>query len=197
MGGRPAFDAALAVLKEAGAQLVETKLPAFPYDQVLRTVLAAEQGAIFEPLIASGRVEELADQAQIAGLKASLDVAAKDYLKAMRIRRLIQTAFAGLFANVDALVAPGRTGPAPPIDQPLIPLPGAAPAAPPLTSGFSGLIPAGNLAGLPALAMPCGFAGTLPVALPVVGAPFSENLLLAIGKDFQTRTDWHRRRPPA
>jgi aspartyl-tRNA(Asn)/glutamyl-tRNA(Gln) amidotransferase subunit A len=194
---RPAFDAALAVLKEAGAQLVETKLPAFPYDQVLRTVLAAEQGAIFEPLIASGRVEELADQAQIAGLKASLDVAAKDYLKAMRIRRLIQTAFAELFASVDALVAPGRTGPAPPVDQPLIPLPGAAPAVPPPTSGFSGLIPAGNLAGLPALALPCGFAGTLPVGLQVVGAPFSENLLLAIGKDFQTRTDWHRRRPPA
>jgi aspartyl-tRNA(Asn)/glutamyl-tRNA(Gln) amidotransferase subunit A len=176
---------------------VETKLPAFPYDQVLRTVLAAEQGAIFEPLIASGRVEELADQAQIAGLKASLDVAAKDYLKAMRIRRLIQTAFAELFASVDALVAPGRTGPAPPVDQPLIPLPGAAPAVPPPTSGFSGLIPAGNLAGLPALALPCGFAGTLPVGLQVVGAPFSENLLLAIGKDFQTRTDWHRRRPPA
>jgi aspartyl-tRNA(Asn)/glutamyl-tRNA(Gln) amidotransferase subunit A len=194
---RPAFDAALAVWKEAGAQLVETKLPAFPYDQVLRTVLAAEQGAIFEPLIASGRVEELADQAQIAGLKASLDVAAKDYLKAMRIRRLIQTAFAELFASVDALVAPGRTGPAPPIDRALIPLPGAAPAVPPPTSGFSGLIPAGNLAGLPALALPCGFAGTLPVALQVVGAPFSENLLLAIGKDFQTRTDWHRRRPPA
>src|ERR1039458_2163641 len=49
---RPAFDAALGVLKEAGVQLVETKLPAFPYDQALRTILAAEQGAIFEPLIA-------------------------------------------------------------------------------------------------------------------------------------------------
>jgi Asp-tRNA(Asn)/Glu-tRNA(Gln) amidotransferase A subunit family amidase len=31
----------------------------------------------------------------------------------------------------------------------------------------------------------------------VVGAPFAENLLLAIGKEFQSRTDWHRRRPPA
>jgi|CZKE01.1.fsa_nt_gi aspartyl-tRNA(Asn)/glutamyl-tRNA(Gln) amidotransferase subunit A len=194
---RPAFDAALGVLKEAGVQLVETKLPAFPYDQALRTILAAEQGAIFEPLIASGRVNELADKAQIAGLRASLDVAAKDYLKAMRIRRLIQKALSELFASVDALVAPGRTGPAPPIDQPLIPLPGAAPAAPPQASGFSGLIPAGNLAGLPALALPCGFAGHLPVALQVVGAPFAENLLLAIGKEFQSRTDWHRRRPPA
>jgi len=193
---RPAFDAALGVLKEAGAQLMETKLPDFPYDQVLRIILSGEQGAVFEPLIASGKVEELADKAQIAGLKASLDVAAKDYLKAMRIRRVIQTAFAEIFASVDALVAPGRTGPAPPIDQPLMPLAGAAPAATPQASGFSGLIPAGNLAGLPALALPCGFAGRLPVALQVVGAPFSENLLLSIGKEFQSRTNWHRQRPP-
>ena len=193
---RPAFEAALDVLRAAGAALVETKLPAFPYDQALRTILAAEQGAIFEPLIASGKVEELADKAQIAGLKASLEVAAKDYLKAMRIRRLIQTAFEGLFAGLDALIAPARTGPATAIGEPLIPLPGAAAAAVPAQAiGFSGLISAGNLAGLPALALPCGFAGRLPVALQVVGAPLSENLLLAIGKEYQGRTDWHRRRP--
>ena len=192
---RPVFEAALEVFRAAGAHLVETKLPAFPYDQVLGTILNAEQGAVFEPLIASGRVEELADKAQIAGLKASLDVAAKDYLKAMRIRRQIQKAFRDMFAGLDALLAPGRTGPAPLVDEPRFPLPGAAPAAAPRDSGFGGLIQAGNLAGLPALALPCGFAGRLPVALQVVGAPFSENLLLAVGKEYQGRTDWHRKRP--
>jgi aspartyl-tRNA(Asn)/glutamyl-tRNA(Gln) amidotransferase subunit A len=54
----------------------------------------------------------------------------------------------------------------------------------------------GNLAGLPALVLPCGFAGNMPVALQVVGVPFSENTLLAIGREFQSRTDWHKRRPP-
>ncbi len=100
-------------------QLIETKLPQFPYGPILSTILNAEQGSIFEPLIASGKVNELADPAQIAGLKASLDVAAKDYLKAMRIRRLIQAAYATLFAEVDALVTTGRNGPATPINQPL------------------------------------------------------------------------------
>ncbi len=197
---RPAFDAALAVLRQAGAQLVETRLPDFPYGETLSTILAAEQGSIFEPLIASGKVDELADKAQIAGLRASLEVSARDYLRAMRIRRLIQRAFAKLFADVDALVAPARTGPATPIEQPLSGPAPAAPAAgaatPPRDPGFGGLIPAGNLAGLPALALPCGFAGNLPVALQIVGAAFSENLLLAIGKEYQSRTDWHRRRPP-
>jgi aspartyl-tRNA(Asn)/glutamyl-tRNA(Gln) amidotransferase subunit A len=195
---RAAFQAAIEVLRQAGAQLVETRLPEFPCGPALSTILAAEQASVFEPLISSGRVEELADKAQIAGLKASMEVPARDYLKAMRIRRDLQRAFAVLFASVDALVAPGRTEPASKIEQPLIPLPGgAAPArTAPSDPGFGAITPAGNLAGLPALVLPCGFAGNLPVALQLVGAPFSENLLLGIGREFQARTDWHKRRPP-
>src|SRR5262245_7773230 len=58
---RAAFATALAVLKDAGAQLVEAKWPQFPYGPVLSTILSAEMGSIFEPLIASGKVDELAD----------------------------------------------------------------------------------------------------------------------------------------
>src|SRR5450432_914364 len=192
---RPAFDAALAVLKSAGVQMIETKFPQFPYGAALSTILAAEQGSIFEPLIASGRVDQLADPAQIAGLKASLEVPARDYLKAMRLRRLMQPAIARLFGEVDVLVAPARTGPASKVDQPLDRGVGVGAPAP-TDPGFRAIIPAGNLAGLPALVLPCGLAGGMPVALQLVGAPFSENTLLAIGRDFQSRTDWHKRRPP-
>ncbi|HYW41529.1 MAG TPA: amidase [Bryobacteraceae bacterium] len=194
---RPAFAAALAVLKDAGAQLVETKLPPFPYGPCLSAILTAEQASIFEPLITSGKVDQLADQAQAAGLKASLDFPARDYLKAMRLRRLIQAAFSVLFTEVDVLIAPGRSGPASPIGQRLdgggaTPAAASAPEPPP---GFQGIIQAGNLAGLPALVLPCGFADRLPVALQVVGVPFSENTLLAVGREFQSHTDWHKRRP--
>jgi aspartyl-tRNA(Asn)/glutamyl-tRNA(Gln) amidotransferase subunit A len=194
---RPAFQAALEVVKQNGATLVEVKLPQFPYGPALSTILAAEQGSIFEPLITSGKVDQLADPMQIAGLKASLEVPAKDYLKAMRLRRQMQQAFAQLFTQVDALVTPGRSGPATNINQPLDrPAPGSAQPPSGTPPGFQAIIPAGNLAGLPALVLPCGMAGNLPVALQVVGAPFSENVLLSIGKDFQSRTDWHKRRPP-
>jgi aspartyl-tRNA(Asn)/glutamyl-tRNA(Gln) amidotransferase subunit A len=192
---RAAFAAALAALKDTGAQMVETKLPDFPYGPVLSTILNGEMGSIFEPLIASSKVNELADAPQIAGLKASQDVAAKDYLKAMRIRRLIQAEFSKFFGDLDVLLAPGRPGPAVPVTQDLD-APGfqVLPDTPP---GTQGIIPAGNLAGLPALVLPCGFAGRLPVALQLVGVPFSENTLLAVGREFQSRTDWHKRRPPA
>jgi aspartyl-tRNA(Asn)/glutamyl-tRNA(Gln) amidotransferase subunit A len=156
-------------------------------------VLNGEMGSIFEPLIASGQVDQLADKSQIAGLKASQDVAAKDYLRAMRVRRIIQQEFSKLFGEVDVLLAPGRPGAAPAanadLDAPDRPIPPGTP------EGLQGIIPAGNLAGLPALVLPCGFAENLPVALQVVGVPFSENTLLAIGREFQTRTDWHKRHP--
>ena len=97
---RPAFDAAIAVLKASGVQLVETKLPDFPYGAALSTILNGEMGSIFEPLITSGKVDELADKPQIAGLKASLELPAKDYLKAMRLRRLIQDEVRNIFGSV-------------------------------------------------------------------------------------------------
>ena len=191
---RSAFATALDVIKATGAQLVETKLPQFPYGPVLSLILNAEMGSIFEPLITSGKVDELADKPQIAGLKASLDVPAKDYLKAMRIRRLIQSEFSRLFGEIDLLLTTGRPGPAPRADQSLD-APGFVPPAN-AAPGFQGIVQAGNLAGLPALILPCGFAENLPLALQVIGVPFSENALLAVGRDFQSRTDWHKRRPP-
>jgi aspartyl-tRNA(Asn)/glutamyl-tRNA(Gln) amidotransferase subunit A len=189
---RPAFGAALDVLKAGGADFVAVKLPDFPYGATLSTILNGEMGSIFEPLISSGKVDELADKPQIAGLKASLELPAKDYLKAMRVRRVIQEEISKLFGQVDVLVAPARNAIAPKIDQPL----DRAPAGPPPSDpGFRQIIPLGNLAGLPALVLPCGFADRMPVALQLVGVPFSENTLLAIGRDFQSRTDWHKRHP--
>jgi len=65
----------------------------------------------------------------------------------------------------------------------------------PKERGLTALIPAGNLAGLPALSLPCGFADGMPIAIQLVSRPFSENVLLTIGKAFQEKTDWHKRRP--
>jgi aspartyl-tRNA(Asn)/glutamyl-tRNA(Gln) amidotransferase subunit A len=119
---------------------------------------------------------------------------AKDYLKAMRIRTLMQREFRKMFSEVDILLAPTRYSVAPEIAKPLDYRPPDAPK-PPDDDGMSALIPAGNLGGLPAISLPCGFADGLPVAIQLVGNPFSENTLLAVGKAFQGRTDFHRQRP--
>lgn len=191
---RPVLAQAFETVKALGIPMVETKLPDFPYGAMTGAIIGAEEASIFEPLITSGQVDQLADPDQIAGLKARLEMPAKDYLRAMRIRTLMQHAFHKLFSEVDILLAPTRYAVAPEISKPLDYKPPDAPK-PPDDPGFSALIPAGNLAGLPALSLPCGFADGLPVAIQLVGNPFSENTLLAVGKAFQDRTDFHRQHP--
>jgi aspartyl-tRNA(Asn)/glutamyl-tRNA(Gln) amidotransferase subunit A len=190
---RPAFQQALETMRGLGATMTETKLPDFPYGQMIGTIISVDAASVFEPLIASGKVEELADQKQIAGLKAGLEIPAHVYLKAMRIRRLAQEAIFRLFGEVDVLLTPARMAVAPKIDEALDHHPDRAR---PADAGLTALIPAGNLAGIPAVALPCGFAGNLPIGLQLAGPPFTENTLLALGKEFQSRTDWHKRKPP-
>jgi aspartyl-tRNA(Asn)/glutamyl-tRNA(Gln) amidotransferase subunit A len=189
---RGALRAALEVLKGCGIGVAEKSLEDKPYTAVTRTIIGAEGSAAFEELIESGRVEELADQKQIAGLKAGLEIRASDYLRAMRIRRLIQEELRMLLLDVDVLVAPAAGGVATPIEEPLD---GPAKRPEPAGRGLRQLEEAGNLAGLPALVLPCGLVNGLPVAIQLVGRPFSENLLIALGNYFQQQTDWHKRRP--
>ena len=55
----------------------------------------------------------------------------------------------------------------------------------------------GNLLGLPAAVVPCGFSPEkLPIGLVFVGAPLADEKVLAAAQLFQRRTDWHHRRPP-
>jgi aspartyl-tRNA(Asn)/glutamyl-tRNA(Gln) amidotransferase subunit A len=192
---RPAFEAAMRVIRESGVQLVEAALPDFPYGPVTSTIIACEGASVFEQLITNGKVHELADAKQIEGLKAGLEIPAKDYLRAMRIRSLIQKRFHELFADVDILVAPATYRIATKVTDPLDAAPPGTAAAPSGARGMNGLIPAGNLAGLPALCLPCGFSENMPVALQLVGPAFSENSLLALGREFQNRTGWHKRHP--
>lgn len=189
---RPALREGLAALRGLGGEWKETELPDLPYGPTTSVIIGAEGSTAFSTLIESGEVNELADARQIAGLKASLSYTARDYLRAMQVRRSVQTAFADIFAGVDVLVSPARFGVAPRISDPLDRSSGAQPIT---ARGFRALIPAGNLAGLPALVIPCGLADGLPVGLQLVGRPFSENTLLKVGLRFQESTSWHRLRP--
>jgi aspartyl-tRNA(Asn)/glutamyl-tRNA(Gln) amidotransferase subunit A len=176
-------------MKSLGVKLKEIQLPDFPYGALVGAIIAGEAGSIFEDFIRSGKVDQLADPHQIAGLKAMLDLPSTEYLRAMRVRSLVKAAFHDLFLNCDMVLSPTRLGPANKVAEPLD-TPG------PPTKSRGGLIPGGNLAGLPAISLPCGFADGLPVGISLLGRPFYENQLIAIGNLFQKQTDWHRRRPP-
>jgi aspartyl-tRNA(Asn)/glutamyl-tRNA(Gln) amidotransferase subunit A len=118
----------------------------------------------------------------------------------MRLRVPMRAALDSLLARYDALAAPTRTGVAPPIGRDLdVPSSGAAEpaAASPAEPQPPAVIAAGNLAGVPALAVPNGFGRDgLPTSLQLIGRAFSEATLVAIADRYQQMTDWHTKRPP-
>jgi aspartyl-tRNA(Asn)/glutamyl-tRNA(Gln) amidotransferase subunit A len=193
---RPDYQTALNVVKTLGAEVVEMKLPDFPYRLLIDTIIDCEAASVFETFIRSGQVDQLADPTQANSLKASLNYSAVDYLKAMRVRAQIQQAFREVFTNVDVLVAPSRFNLPEKVDQPFDEQKRSRPPEPQEKGVGVGLIAAANLCGLPGLSIPCGFAEGLPIGMQFVGPPFSENTLLAFGRTFQSLTDFHKRHPP-
>jgi aspartyl-tRNA(Asn)/glutamyl-tRNA(Gln) amidotransferase subunit A len=197
-----ALERGIAELREIAGKMTRAVLPTdLPYGPMVGTVFGAEGATIFAELIDSGRVDELVDKRQAAGLKHGAEIRARDYLQAQRLRTILIERFRALFETVDVIVGPARTSTAPSIDAPLD---GRPPGAGSLTTpkpdgpgpGNTALIPAGNLAGLPAIFFPCGF-GTdgLPVGLQLVGPPWSEPLLVAITSAYQRETGHHLKRP--
>jgi aspartyl-tRNA(Asn)/glutamyl-tRNA(Gln) amidotransferase subunit A len=189
---REGFRRALAVIRGLGVRLKEVALPDMPYGLLVNTIITAEATSIFEPLIRSGKHSQLRERGQPEKMTVALEMRAADYLKAMRLRRLVQEAMRNLYSGLDLLISPTQFGPAPTVSDAVTrAATGVSTASSP---GLHNLNVAGNLCGLPALSLPCGFAGGLPIAISLVGKPFSENTLLALGIAYQNATDWHR--PP-
>jgi len=190
---RPALREAVDTFGALGVELVEVSLPDLPYTAIASTIIGAEAASVFEDLIGDGRIRQLIDPHQAAGLAAASEIRAVDYLRACRIRSLIRADFARLFSKVDVLISPACFWPAPPLDEPLDRAASVAGKRP--AGGLRRLGPAGNLAGLPAITVPCGMAQGLPVGLMLVSRPFTENQILALAMGYQAKTDWHKRRP--
>jgi len=111
------------------------------------------------------------------------------YLKAQKVRQLISADFARAFAEVDVLMGP---------TTPTAAFAIGAKTADPITMYLNDIYTIGaNLAGLPAVSIPCGFVDGLPVALQIVGRHFSEAKLLNVAHSLQRETDWHARIPEA
>ena len=109
------------------------------------------------------------------------------YQKAQRVRRLIRQDFLDAFASVDAILAP--VTPTPAFEQ------GAMQADPTDMYRQDAFTVPASLAGLPALSVPCGQIGGLPVGMQLIGPHFAEDRLLALGEAWQRETDWHMLRP--
>ena len=109
------------------------------------------------------------------------------YLKAQKVRTLIRRDFDAAFEKYDALVTP---------TSPTLPFKIGEKADNPLQMYLSDVctLPI-NIAGIPAISVPAGFADGLPIGMQIIGKPFSETTLFRIGSAYQQVTDHHKQKP--
>jgi aspartyl-tRNA(Asn)/glutamyl-tRNA(Gln) amidotransferase subunit A len=107
------------------------------------------------------------------------------YLKAQKVRTLIRREFDAAFEKYDALVTP---------TSPTVPFKIGERADDPLQMYLSDVctLPV-NIAGIPGISIPAGFAHGLPVGLQIIGKPFAEETLFNISYAYQQVTDWHKK----
>ena len=148
-----------------------------------------EAASSLEELVESGAIAELTAPEDRYSVYARDAILARDYVKALRLRGVIAREVDRVMAPVDALVAPGRSTVATPIDREF------RSAVRGTTPDLMGAI--GNGAGLPAIAVPNGVGDRgLPTSLQLMGRAWEENTILAAARAYQARTSWHRRHPP-
>jgi aspartyl-tRNA(Asn)/glutamyl-tRNA(Gln) amidotransferase subunit A len=184
---KAAFDGAVQELRAMGLHLEEAALPEFPASEVATTVLYAEATSTFENFFRDGSVWTLKDAYAPYQEEIARPLTGADYVKASRMRTKLQGLMADFYAKYDVIVTPNFLSVAPTIREDFtktLPYPDPVGAV-------------GNACGLPAIALPCGFGKEhMPASFQIMGSAFEEGLLLDLGEAYQTRTHYHRERPP-
>jgi aspartyl-tRNA(Asn)/glutamyl-tRNA(Gln) amidotransferase subunit A len=109
------------------------------------------------------------------------------YLKAQKLRRLISNDFLQAFEQVDVIMS---------ATSPTVAFKLGEKTDDPVTMYLSDINTiAANLAGLPGISIPAGFADGLPVGLQIIGSYFDEARILNVAHQYQKATDWHNQTP--
>lgn len=202
--------AAAKVYEEAGATLVEVSIPHAPlalatyyiiqpaeassnlarFDGIRYGLSVREAGGlseIYRHTRAQGFGAEVKRRIMIGTFSLSAGYADAYYHQANRVRAMLREEFHRAFDQVDVLLTP---------TSPTVAFPLQAKIQDPLTMYLADLltVPA-NLANIPAISIPTGFVHDLPVGLQLMGREWDEATLLRAAAFYQSKTDWHTRRP--
>jgi aspartyl-tRNA(Asn)/glutamyl-tRNA(Gln) amidotransferase subunit A len=184
---RDAVLAAVEILKGAGAVVADTAVPYAKEAHHANTITMVAEAFAYHRNDLVHRWEEYGRYTRIMLARGALYTAA-DYAQAQRFRSRFCRDVAQLMAEFDVLVTPGGLGPAERADQVDLDRRMIVPS-------FFGQW---NLAGLPAVVLPCGAARSsgLPLAMQIIGRPFAEETVLRVADAYQRLTAWHHRVPP-
>lgn len=184
------FRAALKVIDDSMEVVEDVELPDLPYGAVAGMIIGAEGASAFDDLLKDGRLSQLTAPEDRTGGYPALAISAPDYIRALRVRRPMQRALDDFLKKFDLLAVPTRTTVASPLDKPF------REGWPGITGGANVIGPT-NVVGVPGVSVPNGFgAQGLPTGLSFTARAFDEAKLVTLARLYQSRTDWHTRRPP-
>jgi aspartyl-tRNA(Asn)/glutamyl-tRNA(Gln) amidotransferase subunit A len=189
-----ALTESIKALESLGCVIVPVTLPAeMAAIDAAGTHLIAAEAAAYHGNWLRTRPQGYSPQVR-ARLERGLALPASRYIDALRLRGPAVAAFSkAVFAKVDVLHAPVLPIPTPTIAETDV---GGAPTMDRTLALMTRFTRPFNYLGVPSLAVPCGFlASGLPVSMQLVGRPFDEATILALGHAFQQATDWHQREP--
>ena len=187
-----ALDAALDAFTRLGAKIVKVELP----DQTALSaaaliVLAVEATSAHAPWLRT-RAADYGPQVRNR-LENGLAYSAIEYLEALRWRAPALAAHLDALGDIDVVVAPASRLVAPTIEETDV---GAGPDAEVAIQAVTRFMRPVNYLGLPTLVVPAGQSRQgLPIGLQLIGRPFGDETLIALGAAFQNATDHHRRMP--
>ncbi len=185
---------AAVTLEELGARRVDVPMPR-ELDLVAAAAIAlflAEAGVVHRDTLASHPEAYCGETRSFLSL--AVHVSAHAYLQAQRVRALLADELARVFQSVDLLVTPTLAMTAPRLDAREIE---GANGPMDVRAAMTLFTRPFNLTGLPALSLPCGFDGGMPIGLQLVGRPFEEATVLRTAHAYEGATEWHKLRPPA
>jgi aspartyl-tRNA(Asn)/glutamyl-tRNA(Gln) amidotransferase subunit A len=207
---REAVMAAVEKLEELGATVTETSLPTTEYALACYYIVAPAEASsnlarydgvrfghrteramtpleLFNKTREEGFGPEVKQRIMIGTYVLSEGYKDAFYVKAQRVRTLIKREFEVAFENFDALVTP---------TAPTTAFAAGEKSGDPLAMKLSDIltIPV-NMAGIPAVSLPCGFANGLPIGLQVIAPAFGEEVLYRVAYTYEQATQWHLATP--
>jgi aspartyl-tRNA(Asn)/glutamyl-tRNA(Gln) amidotransferase subunit A len=191
---RSAFERALAVLKELGAEIGEVSLPWAKHAASLQMLTSdVDASSMYRELLRT-RWDDL-DVGTRTRIATALLVPGPVYSRAMRARAVVRRQILNALTGWDALLCPTNLKPAALIDDARESVASKGDVALRLILRRISTHPFG-LANTPALALPMGFTrDSLPLSLQIVGRPFAEETVYRVGHAFERATTWHQRHP--
>ncbi len=188
-----AFHAAIEVLARAGATIVPGKLPDLDRANRLTTLIISVEGAAYHGTWLRTRPQDYGPQTK-ARLLPGLYQPATRYLEALSLRGPLLAEFVATgLGEADAFLMPTAPATTPTIAETDV---GGDPAAMQKVIAIARFTRLGNLLGVPAISIPCGFDKRgMPLGLQILGRPLDEALICRVARAYERETGFHLRKP--